>query len=92
MKKRYTFNDYLEKQQAKSRSFRAKYEHEVKLAKIALEIARAREKKGMSQADLAEKIHTTQQTISDIETLKYPNMTLNTLLKITRALHIRIIL
>jgi len=57
-----------------------------------VEIARAREKKGLSQTALAKKIHTTQQVISDIERLKYPNMTLNTLLKITSALRIHIML
>ncbi len=92
MKKRYTFEDYLKKQEAKDPSFKTKYEHELRLTEIAVEIAQAREQKGLSQAALAKKIHTTQQVISDIERLKYPNMTLNTLLKITSALRIHIML
>ncbi|MDD2773042.1 MAG: helix-turn-helix transcriptional regulator [Elusimicrobiales bacterium] len=92
MKKKYTFNDYLKKQESKDPSFRTKYEHEVQLANIAMQIAHAREEKGMSQDELAKKIHTTQQVISDIERLKYPNMTINTLLKITSALRIHITL
>ncbi|MFA5162347.1 MAG: helix-turn-helix transcriptional regulator [Elusimicrobiales bacterium] len=91
-KKRYTFDDYLKKQEAKDPAFRARYEHEVRLAEIAVQIAKAREAKGLTQAALARKIHTTQQVVSDIERLKYPNMTLNTLLRITSALRIHITL
>ena len=59
MKKRYTFEDYLKKQEAKDPSFKTKYEHELRLTEIAVEIAQAREQKGLSQAALAKKIHTT---------------------------------
>jgi len=57
-----------------------------------VEIARARREKRFISDSAGKKIHTTQQVISDIERLKYPNMTLNTLLKITSALRIHIML
>lgn len=53
--------------------------------------AKVRKKKKISQADLAKKLHTTQQVISDIETFKHPNITLLTLQKIAEALHSRLV-
>ena len=89
----YTFDDYLKKQQAKDPAFKKQYEHGLKLAEIAVTIANAREKKGLTQSELAQKVKTTQQVISSIESIKSPrNITVSTLLRITAALNIHITL
>ena len=90
---RYTLEDYIKKQEKKDPTFKRRCAHEVKLAEIALTIAKARTKQGLTQTELAKKIHTTQQVISNIEHSKTPkNITLNTLVKITNALKIHVII
>jgi DNA-binding Xre family transcriptional regulator len=78
------------KEQLKSPSFRKGYEKEYLRAGLALRISQLRRQKHISQAELARRLHTTQQTISDIETCKHTNITLNTLQRIAQALEVRL--
>ena len=88
--KRLFFNDWLQNQ-FKNPELKKAYEEEDVRARLALRIAEVRKKKKISQAELAKKLHTTQQVISDIETFKHPNITLLTLQKIAEALHSRLV-
>lgn len=88
-KDRLYFDDWL-KGQLKNPKLRRAYEQEDIRARLALRIAELRKRKRLSQAQLARKISTTQQVISDIETFKHANITLLTLQKIARALDKRL--
>ncbi|MBI4063515.1 MAG: helix-turn-helix transcriptional regulator [Elusimicrobia bacterium] len=82
---RLFFDDWL-KEQLKNTRLKKAYEEEDVRARLALRIAELRQQKKISQAQLAKKLHTTQQVISDIETFKHPNITLLTLQRIANAL------
>ncbi len=69
-----------------NREFRKAFEEEEIYANMAITIARLREQKGWSQNELAHMVGTTQQTISRIEDPRNNSITLNTLVKIARAL------
>ena len=51
----------------KDKSFKDKFKEEKELVNISLELQSLREKKGLSQSDLAKKAHVTQQQLSKIE-------------------------
>ena len=53
--------------------------------RLAIQIAKLREKKGWTQKELAHKIKTKQQVISRIESSKDNNLTVGTLQKIAHA-------
>ena len=88
-KKKILFNDWL-KGELKDRAFKKAFDAEDIRARLALLIAEKRHKLGVSQAELARRIHTKQQVVSDIETLRHPNITVLTLNKIARALDSRL--
>lgn len=81
------FNDIL-KEELKNPKVKEAYDAEEFFSRVALEIMRLREKHNMSQKDLAEIMHTTQQTISRIEKAN-ENITLKTLYKLAKVLHKR---
>ena len=85
------FNDWL-KGQLKDPAFRKAYEEEDIRARLALRIAELRRKKKMTQGELARRLHTTQQVVSDLETFKHTNVTVGTLQKIAAALNSRLVL
>ncbi|EOQ90790.1 MULTISPECIES: helix-turn-helix transcriptional regulator [Leptospira] len=72
----------------KSRSFKEKFEEEKELVNISIELQSLREKKGLSQSDLAKKAHVTQQQLSKIE--NGVNCNLSTFLKVCHALDMEI--
>lgn len=80
-----SFNKHLE-QKMQSESFAEKFNEEKLLAELAIEIARKRENKGISQSDLAKKAKITQQQVSKIE--NGFNSNIITLLKICAALEL----
>jgi DNA-binding XRE family transcriptional regulator len=61
-----SFKDHLNKELEDPR-FKELYEEEKYLLELGLQIARARNKLGMTQKQLAEKSHVTQQQLSKIE-------------------------
>jgi len=85
-KKKLLLNDWL-KGELKNKEFKKAFEAEDIRARLALLIAEKRHKLGVSQAELARRIHTKQQVVSDIETLRHSNITILTLDKIAKALN-----
>ena len=88
--KRLFLSDWL-KDQKKDVSFSKAFKAEDVRARLALRIAEIRQRKNITQASLAKKLHTTQQAVSDIESFKHQNITLGTLQKIAEALDSRLI-
>ncbi|EOQ90069.1 DNA-binding helix-turn-helix protein [Leptospira yanagawae serovar Saopaulo str. Sao Paulo = ATCC 700523] len=72
----------------KSKSFKEKFEEEKELVNISIKLQTLREKKGLSQSDLAKKAHVTQQQLSKIE--NGVNCNLSTFLKVCHALDLEI--
>jgi HTH-type transcriptional regulator / antitoxin HipB len=77
------FRDQLA-EMLKDKDFAQGYEKDMHAARLAIEIAQARENLGMSQADLASKAHITQQQLSKVENAKACNV--ETLFKVCDAL------
>ena len=84
------FDGWL-KGQLKNPAFRRPYKKEDVRARLALRIIELRRQKNMSQAQLAKRLGTTQQVISDVETFKHPNVTIATLQRIADALDRRLV-
>jgi len=79
-----TFRSRL-REDLKDPAFKAHYQEERQALKLALKIARLREKKGLSQQQMAKLMGTSQQAISRIESGEYEGFTLKTLEKIAEA-------
>ena len=76
---------YIKKRKKKSKDFNANYEEGYQQFRIGLLIQEARKKSGITQEELAEKVHTKKSAISRIEN-HAENISLSTLYKITKAL------
>ncbi|MCI0529690.1 MAG: helix-turn-helix transcriptional regulator [Nitrospira sp.] len=79
-----TFQERL-REDLKDPEFRKHFEEERQALALALKIARLREKKGLSQKELAKLMGTTQQAISRIESGEYEGFSLKTLEKVAEA-------
>ena len=79
-----TFQDRL-KEDLKDQKFQKHYEEERAALVLAMKISQLREKKGLTQKDLAKLMGTSQQAVSRIESGEYEGFTLTTLEKIARA-------
>lgn len=86
MKKHKTrsFRERL-KEDLKDAEFRKSYDEERRALALAMEIARLREKKGLTQSQLAKRMKTSQQAVSRIESGEYEGFTLRTLEKLAKA-------
>lgn len=84
-----TFRNRL-REDFKDPEFKTHYQEEKQALKLAMKIAELREKKGLSQQQLAELMGTSQQAISRIESGEYDGFTLKTLEKIAAATGMRI--
>lgn len=84
-----TFQSRL-REDLKNPEFKAHYFEERQALKLAMKIAELREKKGLSQQQLAKLMGTSQQAISRIESGKYEGFTLKTLEKIAEATGMRV--
>ena len=85
-----SYDDWM-KGQLKTPRQRRLFARESAHARLAVRIAQLREQKGLSQAALARRLRTTQQAVSDIETLKHANVTLLTLERLAEALGSRLV-
>ena len=74
----------------KDPEFRAHYQKERQALILAMKIAKLREKKGLSQQQLAKLMGTSQQAISRIESGDYEGFTLKTIEKIAEATGTRV--
>lgn len=79
------FHDYLH-EQLRHAAVRKAYEEEGLFVELAIHIARLREQQGLSQRDLAHRLHTSQQTISRLESPHNASLSLRTLVKLAHAL------
>jgi HTH-type transcriptional regulator/antitoxin HipB len=82
-----TFDSHL-KEKLKNKRFKKMYEEENKLLEISLKILEARREQNLSQAELANRAHVTQQQLSRIE--NGMNFNIKTLLKLCDALDLSI--
>ena len=80
------FSDRL-KEDLKSNSFKKEFDKADLSVRLAIQIAKLREKEGLSQKKLAQKLGTKQQVISRIESFNQTNLTLGTLQKIAQVFH-----
>lgn len=78
--------DFHLKEKLKNKEFRKNFELERAKVALAQKIAEIRETEHLNQAELAKKLHVSQQFISQIETAQANNLTLDTLLKIANSL------
>ena len=85
MKGARKFRDYL-KEQLKDPAVRAAYGEEGVYAELAIQIARLRMRKRLTQRALARRLHTSQQTVSRLESPKNGSLSLRTLVKLAHAL------
>ena len=69
----------------KDPEFKAHYQEERQALMLAMKIAKLREKKGLSQQQMAKLMGTSQQAVSRIESGAYEGFTLKTLEKIAEA-------
>jgi len=79
-----TFRSRL-REDLKDPEFKAHYQEERQALKLAMKIAMLREKKGLSQQQMAKLMGTSQQAVSRIESGEYEGFTLKTLEKIAEA-------
>jgi DNA-binding XRE family transcriptional regulator len=84
-----TFKSRL-REDLKDPEFRAHYQEERQALILAMKIAKLREKKGLSQQQMAKLMGTSQQAISRIESGDYEGFTLKTLEKIAEATGTRV--
>jgi ribosome-binding protein aMBF1 (putative translation factor) len=78
-----TFREHLN-EKMKNANFKKMYEEEKHLLELGLLIIKAREQKGLTQRELAQKSHVTQQQLSRIENGLNCNML--TFIKVSSAL------
>ncbi len=84
-----TFRSRL-REDLKDPEFRSHYNEERQALKLAMKIIELREKKGLSQQQLATLMGTSQQAISRIESGEYEGFTVKTLEKLAKATGTRV--
>jgi ribosome-binding protein aMBF1 (putative translation factor) len=83
-------SQHIEEEYTKSAEFRKIYDEEVARLRIAYQIEKLRQKRGLTQSELARKLKTTQQTISRLEDTKNLRFSVRTLTRIAAALESRL--
>ncbi len=83
--KKTNFDLYLE-EQLKDPDFAGRFERAGEAWDVARQIAALREKAGLSQRDLARKLHTSQQSISRLESPSYESHSLTMLRRVAEVL------
>lgn len=86
MKKLRTLRERL-KEDLKNPEFKAAFKEEEIFASVAIQIAKIRQQEHLTQAELAKRMQTTQQTISRLEDTRNTSYALHTLYKAAQALH-----
>lgn len=89
IKERRFFSNRL-KEDLKNPKFRKAYEAADLPVQLAIQIAKLRQKKKLTQKALARRLGTQQQVISRIENFEESNLTLATLGKIAQALNVHL--
>ena len=83
--KKTNFDLYLE-EQLKDPEFAARFERAGEAWDVALQLTALREKAGLSQKELARKLHTSQQQISRLESPAYEGHSLSMLRRVANVL------
>jgi len=81
----YPFDLWL-KRKLKDPRFKRAYRRYELPARLAAQVSTLRKKRGMTQAEMARRIHSAQEVISRLENAARPNVTIQTLEKIAKAL------
>ena len=84
------FRDFLN-EELKDKELAKDYYKELEKTRIAIEITNFREKKGITQKELAKMINTTQSVIARLENPEYKKYSLSTLKKVADALNLELI-
>ena len=87
--KKTNFDRYLA-EQMEDPAFAARFKDAGEAWDVALQLAALREQAGLSQAELARKLKTTQQQISRLESPGYEGHSLGMLRRVAKALNARI--
>ncbi len=85
MKGTRRFRDRL-KEDSKDRAFRKAFDEEEVYASLAIQIAKIRQRKKLTQRELARRLHTSQQMVSRLEDVEDRSYSLKTLVKVAHAL------
>ncbi len=85
MKRSSSFQDFL-KEQLKDPVVRRAYEEEGPFVELAVQVAHLRQKQGLTQRQLAKRLHTSQQMVSRLESPKNGSLSLRTIVKLARVL------
>lgn len=85
-KNRDDLDKHLKAYERTTPGFIKEVEEGYKQLKLALKIAQARKRKKLSQRELARRSGIPQPSIARIESSEYPNITVNTLERIAKAL------
>jgi len=83
------FKDRLKKD-LRDPEFRKAFDEEEVYASLAIQIAKIRQEKNLTQQELAKRLHTTQQNISRLEDTNNRSCSLKTLIKVARMLDKRL--
>ena len=87
--KKTNFDRYLA-EQLEDPAFAARFNQAGEAWDVALQLAALREQAGLSQAELARRLRTTQQQISRLESPGYEGHSLSMLRRVAKALHARV--
>ena len=85
MKRKTNFDRYLEKQ-LKDPDFARRYQKAGEAWDVALQLAALRKKAGLSQKELAQRVGTSQQQISRLESTSYEGHSLSMLRRVAEVL------
>lgn len=83
------FENYL-KEKLKNKEFAKNYNEELVLTRLAVQIAKRREEQKLTQKQLADKAHLTQQQVSKVESAS--GLSVKTLTKVCSALNLNLTL
>src|SRR6266487_2703636 len=87
--KKTNFDRYLA-EQMQDEAFAARFQQAGEAWDVALQLAALREQAGLTQAELAARLKTSQQQISRLESPAYEGHSLSMLRRVAKALHARI--
>jgi ribosome-binding protein aMBF1 (putative translation factor) len=87
--KKTNFDTYLD-QQLENPAFASRFAEAGAAWDVALQIVRLREQAGLSQKELADRIGTTQQQISRLESASYDGHSLRMLRRVAEAMGARV--
>ena len=85
MKRKTNFDRYLE-EQMKDPDFARRYQKAGEAWEVALQLAALRKKAGLSQKELAQRVGTSQQQISRLESTSYEGHSLSMLRRVAEVL------